>query len=92
MTAIGNYEVVTGSYGPFTDSSVHTVTVPAPTGKVVLGGGLRQDLTSPAVQALIAMSYPDSTGANWIFQIRGQGSALQPAQGDYFVTCAQLGQ
>lgn len=91
MAAVGNYEILTGSYGPFTDSSVHVITVPATAGKVVLGGGLQQDLTSPAVQALIVMSYPDATGDNWVFEVKGQGSVGQPAQGTYFVTCAEMG-
>ena len=91
MSAVGNFEVLSQAYGPFTDSSEHLIQLTAPSGKVLLGAGIDEDTTGSNVRAVHTRNYPNATSTVWNFIVRGQGSALQPASGTVYATCAEMG-
>ena len=91
MAAVGNYEIVTGSYGPYTTAGVDSFDINAPSGKVVIGGFFEEALSGGSVKAVWVGGYPISNGTAWRFLVRSQGSVSQPASGTYHLITAEMG-
>src|SRR5690606_42037765 len=86
MAAVGNYEVVDLSFGPYSDiHTTHHETVAAPDGKVILGGGVK-DLEN--ANHHYTGIYPRTDGTTLNVEINLQSSTA--TYGAYIV-CAELG-
>lgn len=91
MAAVGNYEIVTGTYGPISPTPPATLAIvefriPAPAGKKVLSGFLNPD-NAPTFPNHNSRGYPDPSGDEWVFN----PLVNDPAYGTYYVICAEMG-
>ena len=86
MAAVGNYEVVDLSFGPYSDiHTTHHETVAAPDGKVILGCGFKNLENANHYYTVI---YPSTDGTTLNVKINPQSSTT--TYGAYMV-CAEMG-
>lgn len=87
MAAVGNYEVVTDTFGPFILAmGTQFGTVPAPTGKVILGATITSDRNSAEVFAEVEIAL-DGTEVAWTTLAAAGGSHSVTVR----ITCAEMG-